>query len=854
MMFGIILDNAVAIPSWLNVTVCALTLLSLLLRRVRTKIVRWLVPLSTACLGSVLHDGFMRRLPDDAIARYVSIEPVLVHITGTVDTAPSPSNPRAGFFDRWAYQPETTRFRLSATSLDGAQGPVFVRGAVDVRANGRLAGIEAGDRVSILGMLYRPGPPSNPGQFDYSLWLRRHGVHASLRCSGSNSIQKIQDGRRSGSAILHRLRSFARSALMDSDVDRDAETGGLIETMVLGRRQTIDRRVEDMFRRTGTSHFLAVSGLHVGVVAWFVWAAGRLVGMPRRRVALLVMIAVTLYAGLVDPRPPVFRATIIGVVACVGMLIGRAAVSLNSLSLAAIILLCIRPTALFEPGFQMSFAGVLGILLLTHPIARNLRWPNPNRDFLKIPVVKRRSTTHPLLRLTFRAGHALRLAAAVGIGASLATAPFIVYHFDYLAPLAPINSLILSPFFALTLFLGVLNICAQALAPVLAAFISQLVTFSADLLLIVSSTLDGFNPPLHGLAASFVRIAYFILAGIAILMTFINTSSTARLAAQRTRAWIKDRTSSRPAGTALAVAALAVAALAGLFAAAHFFLARPRPESLTICQLSVGRGSATVIEFPDGTTWIFDCGNGHPGDVGANVVVPYCRHRGIRRIDQLLISHPDREHFSGLFSIMDVLDVGSVSINRHFEFYSAPDGPARYMSIEMANRRRELALVDDHLNRQSEFGGAHVEYLWPPQAIPDEWAADDTSTVLRISYLGSSVLLCGDLSSNAQSWLLEDDVQADVLVLPGGGLDADAAAFINAVNPAICIRSSHQSLRTMSTKQREFLGDREVFNTADDGAISLRVDAARIQINTHRSRRTWNREITAMQKNVATGR
>src|SRR4030095_486518 len=137
--------------------------------------------------------------------------------------------------------------------------------------------------------------------------------------------------------------------------------------LLLGDRTELPRDVDDAFRRAGVYHVLAVSGFNVGILAASVWALCRLLRLPHRASAVTAIIVVIGFALVVGPEPSVLRAVVMAVLVLVASLLDRDASVTNSLALAALVILAVRPRDLFDPGFQLSFAATLGIVIAPLP-------------------------------------------------------------------------------------------------------------------------------------------------------------------------------------------------------------------------------------------------------------------------------------------------------------------------------------------------------------------------------------------------------------------------------------------------------------------------------------------------------
>jgi competence protein ComEC len=326
-----------------------------------------LVTLSFASVGAMRHHSRMHCLPPNHILHSTRERPVLARITGTVITTPRvyrQSNPP---FDRWSFSADRTVMTVEAETIETRTGMAPVCGHVHAGIHEAALSIAAGDRVELFGRLYRPAPPSNPGQFDWPARARRHGVFVAMSCGREACVRRLAAAPRSTVRAVWRDRQARLRGLLLGDL---VHAGGpeltLLDAMVLGRRGAVDRSLNDAFVRSGCAHVLAVSGLHLGILAALVyWLTGVVFGQTRR-VCAVVTIAVTLaYAMVVEPRPPVFRAATMTGVYGLALLVHRPPNTLNAIALAALVILGVTPTALFDPGFQLSFVAVLGIIFIS---------------------------------------------------------------------------------------------------------------------------------------------------------------------------------------------------------------------------------------------------------------------------------------------------------------------------------------------------------------------------------------------------------------------------------------------------------------------------------------------------------
>jgi competence protein ComEC len=515
---------------------------------------------------------------------------------------------------------------------------------------------------------------------------------------------------------------------------------------------------------------------------------------------------------------------------------------------------------LVDPGFQMSFSAVLAITTIHLPLMSLMGLRKPRTD---LPSEKRRSVADIIGRYVFSI-------AAVSTIACLASTPIAAFHFGRIAPLAPLFSILLFPLVVTTILLGVAGVMSSIVSPGLGQFVAGAAERSAGALHWWVKTIANVSPSLQrnwlAVATELVFVILLVVVFWRVIVSINVGDDHARLRRDRSLATLRYG--------AVLVLGLLIVVTAGAVGTLRTI---PR-DGLRITQLAVGRGSATVLEFPNGKTWIYDCGSNQAYDVGEGTVVPYLRSRRINRVDRIFISHPSMDHLNGVLSICDGVDTGPIVINAYFEQFARSDGPADGLLKELRRRKLPIEIIgpietvshrDYSSARSSEtswtVGDAIVEFVWPPFADPaadpalddsaDPFAdpsvgladhpavrnRNESSTVLRITYAGRSILLTGDIRDRALSSLLSDAPTADVLVMPNhGAIGRHTAEFVSAVSPSVCLASTNRADRRGWSELTEPDEHVEFFNTDDDGAITVTLANDTLRVSTFRNRRTSN--------------
>jgi len=297
--------------------------------------------------------------------------------------------------------------------------------------------LKLGQRVRVFGMLQRPSPAMNPGQFDWAGYYREQRILTSIQIPHSDAIEIVET---SSPSLLARARESVRRTLAAGFTQKQSLDHALLRALVLGDSDPELRDVQEQFRRTGTSHHLAISGMHVAILGMVVFGICRLLRLRPRTAAWVGMSAVILYGALALPSPPVWRSVLLCASFAAGMIYRRSNDGVQLLALSVLAMLVYHPLDLYNAGFQLSFGTVLGLMILSRRIEQLLRDPD-----IDVALSSGGNVAADALR-RHRLHRWLIAPLAVGVIAWLVSMPLIAYHFEQLNPWAVIASLALAPF------------------------------------------------------------------------------------------------------------------------------------------------------------------------------------------------------------------------------------------------------------------------------------------------------------------------------------------------------------------------------------------------------------------------
>jgi competence protein ComEC len=388
------------------------------------------------------------------------------------------SNPRLN-------QNQKARFVLQVEKLVNIAGDSqIVTGKVYVTAPLlSVKGLFPSTQVTVVGKLYQPLPPLNPGGFDFASYLEREGIFSGL--SGKSvSLQKEGNG-------WEKFLFFLRLRMIQTHVHYlDVPWGNLVSSMVIGSRAVdLDLDLQNSFRLAGLAHTLAASGFHVslllGSVLFFCQSLS-----PRQRL-IIGMISLVIYATITGFYPSILRSSLMGMAGLIAIVNDRSVKSCASLLLAGVILLLINPLWIWDIGFQLSFMATLGLIVSLPPIVKKLDWLPPTIANL----------------------------VAVPLAATIWTLPLVCYHFNHIPPYGILTNILATPLVTIITLGGIFSGFIGVFIPVLGSSIALLLYPIVRLLIILVEISNKL--PFSSLAVGKISILYvFLIYGLILLIQF----------------------------------------------------------------------------------------------------------------------------------------------------------------------------------------------------------------------------------------------------------------------------------------------------------------------------------------------
>ncbi len=729
-------------------------------------------------------DPLIRRELADAIARGP------IWLEGHLREDAAPASNGIGLtvdVERWSRDPDTARALLGRSGVR-----LTVGGAIGLE---RASEWRAGRLVRVPALLRLPGRNQDPGVPDSRVALARRGV-ALVGSVKSGALVEVVARGWWGAELAAQARDLARRTIRRHVGRFDPQAEAIVIAILIGDRVGLDDEVQRRLQEAGTYHVIAISGGNIAIVAGVVLWLLRVGGAGHRVGSWVTIAVIGGYAGTVGGGASVARAALMAVIYLVGRQADYRGSPLNALAVAAALLLIASPGSVADAGFWLTFGATLGIMIGIEALGGSL----PRARWLRLPAALLLTSVCAELALFPVMARVFSRVTFAGLALNFLAIP--------LMSVAQIAGMIVVPLSAVS-----------ARAADVAGFAAHLgatgLVESAGLV-DLAPWLTYRLPPPHAAAVG----GYY--AGC---VAWLAARNRVLARGSAGRAWARLRRGA---------AVVAAACGAWILVEPATLVAPGVAGRLRVTVIDVGHGDAVLVQLPDRRSFLVDAGGSMGGssfDIGGRVVSPAVWALRTRRLDALVVSHPDPDHVGGAASVVRDL--------RPREIWEGVPVPslAAWAQLRAQARSAGIAWVERHAGDVVSLGDVRLRVRHPP---PPDWerqrVRNDDSLVLEFRYGAVSLVLPGDIGRDVERGLAASFEPAGLRVLKiphHGSATSSSGEFVAALRPRIAILSAGATTKVSEEALRRYeqVGA-AVYRTDRDGAVTLETDGRTVTVVT----------------------
>lgn len=623
-----------------------------------------------------------------------------------------------------------------------------------------------GSYINVRGSYESFQPSTNPGQFHQKRYYQILNLDYSLKNAVIIKETKEYD------MIKESLYGLKNKWAEGYDKALPEKEAGIIKAMVLGDKSRLDGDIKNLYKQSGISHVLAISGLHISLMGMGIFKLLKKVEIPLIPTAIVSIAVVVFYGMLIDGGTSSFRAIFMFFLYLTAKIIGRTYDMLTAMSLAAVILLMEQPLYLYHAGFLLSFSAVMGIGLL-YPVLEDML---PEK-YRKNPVIK-------------------NFLGSVSV--SFFSLPILTYYFYEFPVYSLLLNLLIIPLMSILLPVSVLGGLIAVFAPVM----GRVLLFPCRWILMLYEALCDTisNLPCHSFITGqpkpwqmgvFYGILFIIIA-------------------------FHKRKSRKKKMTIM------------LFAVSAFILCFRIQNNTEIIMLDVGQGDSIFVREEGGNTFLMDGGSSDVSKVGTYRILPFLKSQGVREITYAFVTHPDSDHYNGILECLEQSRESGIFIRylavSHLAFKKQNEA---YEKLFMAAKKAGTKVVCISDGDMLKYNKITLTCLYPQKdSMPDDSNGESLIFLMEVGEV--KMLFTADAGIEEEQQIISKLPKIHILKTGHHGSDSSTGTeLLQAAAPdtAIisCGKDNSYGHPGKETLKRLADANTRVYVTAEAGAIKITI-------------------------------
>lgn len=645
---------------------------------------------------------------------------------------------------------------------------------VNLKKNKEEISLEYGDKLQISGEYQEPNKARNYKGFDYKNYLKINKIYGIIRVDlYTNIIIKHQKNLSNFKLLIHKIREKLKQNIQEL---LTKETYALGIGILIGDNSRINEKIVEGFKNSNLSHMLAVSGAHINYVVLTVSIlfTKKRAGIKAQRVVTIMMML--FFMELTQMTSSVVRAGISCIIYMLASLLYRKADVINAMAISTLLILLNNPFKLFDIGFQLSYAGTLGIILFCKLI--NIPIKNKLLKYLKDSII-------------------------ISISANIFIIPIMMYQFNTISLTFILSNLLAGPLLGISIILEIIVLLISFMSINIAAIPAKVLNILLILIINIANWFSNIEiSKIYVITPQIISIVAYYLICAAIILKKKNRK--------------------------IIVIIMLTVLIINLF---------PTPKKLRINFIDVGQGDSTLIRTETNKVILIDSGGSTASssfDVGNKVLLPYLLDRRIKKIDFIIVSHFDADHCQAFETVIDNINVRKVVVCKQSMITQ------EYLNIINKCKKKNIKIIvverGDKLkiDKRTEF-----EILHPGERFLDDGKGglNANAIVCKMNYKLNngkifSILFTGDIEVEAEKELEQvygKKLKADILkVAHHGSKTSSREEFIKLVSPKIALigvgennKFGHPADITLERLEKENV---KVYRTDQMGEVSITIN------------------------------